>query len=165
MQAFSSDAPTSEPVGVIICKQSIHRDMTNRGYIAMLSVRKEWRNRGIGRCSLPPFSFFYLFEYHTIYRLIHSHLFSPVFPRDSHAHTHARLYLSDLSPHSPFSRFATPPPLASTLVRNAISTMKEDGADEVSRSHDLSLFHYLTLPRVTKSKFPRPPGPHPPEQI
>ncbi|KAF8341820.1 acyl-CoA N-acyltransferase, partial [Amanita rubescens] len=65
--AFSNDAPTSEPVGVIICKQSIHRDLANRGYIAMLSVRKEWRNRGI----------------------------------------------------------------ASTLVRNAISTMKEDGADEI----------------------------------
>ncbi|KAF8622810.1 hypothetical protein AX15_006734 [Amanita polypyramis BW_CC] len=37
----------SQPVGVIVCKQSMHKDLANRGYIAMLSVRKEWRNRGI----------------------------------------------------------------------------------------------------------------------
>ncbi|KAM6493458.1 Acyl-CoA N-acyltransferase [Amanita muscaria] len=65
--AHSSDPQISEPVGVIVCKQGMHRDRANRGYIAMLSVRKEWRNRGI----------------------------------------------------------------ASTLVRTAIETMKEDGADEV----------------------------------
>lgn len=26
----------------------MHKDMTNRGYIAMLSVHKNWRKRGIG---------------------------------------------------------------------------------------------------------------------
>ena len=26
----------------------MHRDVTNRGYIAMLSVHKSWRKRGIG---------------------------------------------------------------------------------------------------------------------
>ena len=53
-KAYSSDPEVSEPVGVIVCKQSMHRDLENRGYIAMLSVRKEWRNRGIGQYSLPP---------------------------------------------------------------------------------------------------------------
>ncbi|OBZ74567.1 N-alpha-acetyltransferase MAK3 [Grifola frondosa] len=38
---------SSEPVGVIVCKQSMHRDVRNRGYIAMLSVHKNWRKRGI----------------------------------------------------------------------------------------------------------------------
>jgi len=38
-----------EPVGVIVCKQSMHRDRSNRGYIAMLSVNKSWRKRGIAR--------------------------------------------------------------------------------------------------------------------
>ncbi|KAI0752181.1 acyl-CoA N-acyltransferase [Fomes fomentarius] len=38
---------SSDPVGVIVCKQSLHRDVTNRGYIAMLSVHKNWRKRGI----------------------------------------------------------------------------------------------------------------------
>ncbi|KAF8637750.1 hypothetical protein AX17_002608 [Amanita inopinata Kibby_2008] len=65
--AYPNDPQITDPVGVIVCKQSMHRDRANRGYIAMLSVRKEWRNRGI----------------------------------------------------------------ASTLVRNAIDTMKEDGAEEV----------------------------------
>ncbi|KAG6906846.1 hypothetical protein DXG01_011725 [Tephrocybe rancida] len=35
------------PIGVIVCKQSMHKDLTNRGYIAMLSVSKNWRKRGI----------------------------------------------------------------------------------------------------------------------
>ena len=39
---------TTEAVGVIICKQSIHQRDRNRGYIAMLSVSKEWRKMGIG---------------------------------------------------------------------------------------------------------------------
>ncbi|OSX57969.1 hypothetical protein POSPLADRAFT_1061058 [Postia placenta MAD-698-R-SB12] len=43
--AYPDDS--SEPVGVIVCKQSMHRDVTNRGYIAMLSVNKNWRKRGI----------------------------------------------------------------------------------------------------------------------
>ncbi|OCH88949.1 acyl-CoA N-acyltransferase [Obba rivulosa] len=38
---------SSDPVGVIVCKQSMHRDVTNRGYIAMLSVHRDWRKRGI----------------------------------------------------------------------------------------------------------------------
>ncbi|CDO70406.1 hypothetical protein BN946_scf184999.g47 [Trametes cinnabarina] len=38
---------SSEPVGVVVCKQSMHRERTKRGYIAMLSVHKNWRKRGI----------------------------------------------------------------------------------------------------------------------
>ncbi|KAH9948496.1 acyl-CoA N-acyltransferase [Amylocystis lapponica] len=38
---------SSDPVGVIVCKQSMHRDVTNRGYIAMLGVHRDWRKRGI----------------------------------------------------------------------------------------------------------------------
>ncbi|PCH43030.1 acyl-CoA N-acyltransferase [Wolfiporia cocos MD-104 SS10] len=38
---------TSDPVGVIVCKQSMHKDVTNRGYIAMLSVHRNFRKRGI----------------------------------------------------------------------------------------------------------------------
>ncbi|KAH6911888.1 acyl-CoA N-acyltransferase [Coprinopsis sp. MPI-PUGE-AT-0042] len=44
--AYPSDGLSSEPVGVIVCKQSAHRGV-NRGYIAMLSVDKRWRKRGI----------------------------------------------------------------------------------------------------------------------
>ncbi|KAH8115075.1 acyl-CoA N-acyltransferase [Phellopilus nigrolimitatus] len=40
---------STEPIGVIVCKQSLHRDASNRGYIAMLSVNKNWRKRGIAR--------------------------------------------------------------------------------------------------------------------
>ncbi|KAJ7682937.1 acyl-CoA N-acyltransferase [Mycena rosella] len=46
--AYPSDPATSAPVGVIVCKQSMHREASNRGYIAMLSVSKDWRKRGIG---------------------------------------------------------------------------------------------------------------------
>ncbi|KAF9006942.1 acyl-CoA N-acyltransferase, partial [Cyathus striatus] len=45
--AYPSDSASSEPIGVIVCKQSMHRDLANRGYIAMLSVNKNWRKRGI----------------------------------------------------------------------------------------------------------------------
>ncbi|KAF7307699.1 hypothetical protein MKEN_01129900 [Mycena kentingensis (nom. inval.)] len=45
--AYPSDAANSRPIGVIVCKQSVHRDKSNRGYIAMLSVAKDWRKRGI----------------------------------------------------------------------------------------------------------------------
>ncbi|KAI0799841.1 acyl-CoA N-acyltransferase [Irpex lacteus] len=40
---------SSEPVGVIVCKQSLHHEdhTRNRGYIAMLSVNRNWRKRGI----------------------------------------------------------------------------------------------------------------------
>jgi len=41
------DDDTPAPVGVIVCKQDMHRDTSNRGYIAMLSVHKAWRKRGI----------------------------------------------------------------------------------------------------------------------
>ncbi|KAI0263304.1 acyl-CoA N-acyltransferase [Gloeopeniophorella convolvens] len=37
----------AHPVGVIVCKQSPHRDRYLRGYIAMLSVDKNYRKRGI----------------------------------------------------------------------------------------------------------------------
>ncbi|KAJ7468597.1 acyl-CoA N-acyltransferase [Mycena latifolia] len=45
--AYPSDPSTSVPIGVIVCKQSMHREAANRGYIAMLSVSKNWRKRGI----------------------------------------------------------------------------------------------------------------------
>ncbi|KAJ7223058.1 acyl-CoA N-acyltransferase [Mycena pura] len=45
--AYPSDPTNSVPIGVIVCKQSMHREASNRGYIAMLSVRKDWRKRGI----------------------------------------------------------------------------------------------------------------------
>lgn len=53
-QAYPSDPSVSDPIGVIVCKQSMHREASNRGYIAMLSVSKEWRKRGIGSSPLPP---------------------------------------------------------------------------------------------------------------
>ncbi|KAI0063012.1 acyl-CoA N-acyltransferase [Artomyces pyxidatus] len=43
-------SPDAElPVGVIVCKQASHRDRFQRGYIAMLSVSKAYRKRGIAR--------------------------------------------------------------------------------------------------------------------
>jgi len=45
--AYPSDSADSDPVGVIVCKQSMHKDLANRGYIAMLSVDRNWRKRGI----------------------------------------------------------------------------------------------------------------------
>ncbi|KAJ7619438.1 acyl-CoA N-acyltransferase [Roridomyces roridus] len=45
--AYPSNPASSTPIGVIVCKQSMHRDVSNRGYIAMLSVSKDWRKRGI----------------------------------------------------------------------------------------------------------------------
>lgn len=42
-------SPTStRAIATIICKQDMHRG-TNRGYIGMLSVAKDFRRRGIGR--------------------------------------------------------------------------------------------------------------------
>ncbi|KAF8152804.1 acyl-CoA N-acyltransferase [Pholiota molesta] len=38
---------SADPIGVIVCKQSVHNDLANRGYIAMLSVDRKWRKRGI----------------------------------------------------------------------------------------------------------------------
>lgn len=42
-------AGSSVPIGVIVCKQSMHKHVANRGYIAMLSVNKNWRKRGVGK--------------------------------------------------------------------------------------------------------------------
>ncbi|KAL5525040.1 NAA30 [Sanghuangporus sanghuang] len=47
--AYSTASMANDPIGVIVCKQSLHRDSTIRGYIAMLSVNKDWRKRGIAR--------------------------------------------------------------------------------------------------------------------
>ncbi|KAF9447480.1 hypothetical protein P691DRAFT_820985, partial [Macrolepiota fuliginosa MF-IS2] len=44
----------SDPMGIIVCKKSTHRNGSNRGYIAMLSVDKNWRKRGIGSSTFPP---------------------------------------------------------------------------------------------------------------
>jgi ribosomal protein S18 acetylase RimI-like enzyme len=38
-------------IATIVCKQDFHKSR-NRGYIAMLSVDKNWRRRGIGKSSL-----------------------------------------------------------------------------------------------------------------
>jgi len=43
--AYAEGVP--HPVGVIVCKQSPHRERYLRGYIAMLSVDKGYRKRGI----------------------------------------------------------------------------------------------------------------------
>ncbi|KAI0252305.1 acyl-CoA N-acyltransferase, partial [Lactifluus subvellereus] len=43
--AYAQGVP--HPVGVIVCKQSPHRERYLRGYIAMLSVDKGYRKRGI----------------------------------------------------------------------------------------------------------------------
>lgn len=43
--AYAQGEP--HPVGVIVCKQSPHRERYLRGYIAMLSVDKGYRKRGI----------------------------------------------------------------------------------------------------------------------
>ncbi|KAF9529045.1 acyl-CoA N-acyltransferase [Crepidotus variabilis] len=60
--AYPSDSPTGEPVGVVVCKQSMHNELANRGYIAMLSVDKKFRKRGIGRYGINTFGadLFYL---------------------------------------------------------------------------------------------------------
>lgn len=39
----------TEPIATIICKQAMHRERTDRGYIGMLSVTHKWRRRGIAR--------------------------------------------------------------------------------------------------------------------
>ncbi|EPQ55767.1 acyl-CoA N-acyltransferase [Gloeophyllum trabeum ATCC 11539] len=46
-QWYAFPVNSSDPVGVIVCKQSEHRSSANRGYIAMLSVNRSWRKRGI----------------------------------------------------------------------------------------------------------------------
>jgi len=49
LNGLLNDDHSIEPVGVIVCKQDIHKSKVNRGYIAMLSVNKAWRKRGIAR--------------------------------------------------------------------------------------------------------------------
>ncbi|WWC57630.1 uncharacterized protein I303_100162 [Kwoniella dejecticola CBS 10117] len=44
---FPSTLHSTQPIATIICKQDSHRGKTNRGYIAMLSVDRAWRRRGI----------------------------------------------------------------------------------------------------------------------
>lgn len=39
----------STPVGAIVCKQEPHLGKVNRGYIAMLTTKKEMRKQGIAR--------------------------------------------------------------------------------------------------------------------
>ncbi|EIW72931.1 hypothetical protein TREMEDRAFT_67141 [Tremella mesenterica DSM 1558] len=39
--------PIHHAIAVIVCKQESHKGKTSRGYIAMLSVDKDWRRRGI----------------------------------------------------------------------------------------------------------------------
>ncbi|KAG6837772.1 hypothetical protein H0H93_001699 [Arthromyces matolae] len=79
--AYTSESKDKAPIGVIVCKQSMHKDLTNRGYIAMLSVDKKWRKRGI----------------------------------------------------------------ASSLVRNSIQAMKEDGVDEIILETEYDNYAALSL--------------------
>lgn len=44
LQAYAGDLA----VGTIVCKQEIHRDKLNRGYLAMLSTREAYRGKGVG---------------------------------------------------------------------------------------------------------------------
>ncbi|OAV95124.1 hypothetical protein PTTG_12113 [Puccinia triticina 1-1 BBBD Race 1] len=38
-----------QAIGAIVCKQDVHRGKLNRGYIAMLTTKKEARKKGIAR--------------------------------------------------------------------------------------------------------------------
>jgi len=37
------------PIGTIVCKQELHRDKLERGYLAMLSTKEDYRGRGVGK--------------------------------------------------------------------------------------------------------------------
>ncbi|KNZ53795.1 ribosomal-protein-alanine N-acetyltransferase [Puccinia sorghi] len=41
--------PPPRAIGAIVCKQDVHRGKLNRGYIAMLTIKKEARMKGIAR--------------------------------------------------------------------------------------------------------------------
>lgn len=101
-QAYPDDG-SNVPVGCIVCKQSPHRETRNRGYIAMLSVHKNWRKRGIGRWSSD----------HTFASC--SHKIAP----------------------------------ATSLIRQSVEKMKQDGVQEVSRaiSYQLLFNPELTVVR------------------
>jgi peptide alpha-N-acetyltransferase len=57
-QVFPSDAEAEgeqerkRAIATIVCKQDCHKGLVNRGYIAMLSVDKAWRRKGIGEHDL-----------------------------------------------------------------------------------------------------------------
>lgn len=84
-------AGSSVPIGVIVCKQSMHKHVSNRGYIAMLSVNKNWRKRGVGESrplSLPATT-------------------DPIIPPSPHAHNPCSdppLVQTHLIPHSEHAR-------------------------------------------------------------
>ncbi|KAK4048014.1 N-alpha-acetyltransferase 30 [Microbotryomycetes sp. JL201] len=44
---FAYDKDTNQDVGTVLCKQDVHRDKLNRGYLAMLSVSKPYRAAGV----------------------------------------------------------------------------------------------------------------------
>ncbi|KAM0747394.1 acyl-CoA N-acyltransferase [Meredithblackwellia eburnea MCA 4105] len=44
---FAEDEDTGDPIGTIVCKQDVHREKLNRGYLAMLSTKKAYRGQGI----------------------------------------------------------------------------------------------------------------------
>ncbi|KAK4053242.1 N-alpha-acetyltransferase 30 [Microbotryomycetes sp. JL221] len=44
---FAYNVETNQDVATILCKQDLHRDKLNRGYLAMLSVQKPFRNFGV----------------------------------------------------------------------------------------------------------------------
>lgn len=45
--------PPPRAIGAIVCKQDVHRGKLNRGYIAMLTIKKEARMKGIGKLPRP----------------------------------------------------------------------------------------------------------------
>ena len=97
LQAYPDDG-SNVPVGCIVCKQSPHRESRNRGYIAMLSVHRNWRKRGIGRWSsdhLPASC---------------SHLIAP----------------------------------ATSLIRQSVEKMKQDGVQEVSGGDLYADWHLIS---------------------
>ena len=53
---LACDTATGTAIGVIVCKQDLHRGKRMRGYIAMLSIRPDYRKRGIGKTLSGTFS-------------------------------------------------------------------------------------------------------------
>ncbi|CCH59099.1 hypothetical protein TBLA_0B02570 [Henningerozyma blattae CBS 6284] len=47
--AFSEDDIPDMPIGCIICKSEVHRDVRKRGYIGMLAVESKYRGNGIAK--------------------------------------------------------------------------------------------------------------------
>ncbi|KAM0787860.1 hypothetical protein ACM66B_003912 [Microbotryomycetes sp. NB124-2] len=44
---FAYDKDSKQDIGTVLCKQDVHRDKLNRGYLAMLSVHKPYRAAGV----------------------------------------------------------------------------------------------------------------------